>query len=61
MTAYIVCRKKRNAPRVHVRVCREKCPYKNSCKDYLATAKPRPGISTVHVRHEPPSAAVHPP
>ena len=36
MNNYIVCRTKRNAPRMDVRVCKIKCPLKEQCKEYLA-------------------------
>jgi hypothetical protein len=36
MVDYIVCHKKRNSPRLNVRICEEKCPHKNECKEYLA-------------------------
>lgn len=36
MADYIVCRKKRNSPRLNVRICQEKCPHKNECKEYQA-------------------------
>ena len=35
MADYIVCQKKRNAPRINVRICQEKCPLRNDCKEYL--------------------------
>ena len=35
MTDYIVCHNKRNSPRMNVRVCREKCPLKEECKEYM--------------------------
>lgn len=34
MTDYIVCHNKRNSPRMNVRVCIEKCPLKDECKEY---------------------------
>ena len=34
MADYIVCHKKRNAPRINVRICQEKCPLRNDCKEY---------------------------
>ena len=37
MAAYVVCHKKRNAPRLNTRICQEKCPLKNECKEYLST------------------------
>jgi hypothetical protein len=39
MADYIVCHKKRNSPRLNVRICEEKCPSKGVCSDYLAYAK----------------------
>ncbi len=36
MTEYIVCHRKRNAPRINIRVCREKCPSSGTCRDFLA-------------------------
>lgn len=41
MADYIVCHRKRNSPRLNVRVCREKCPYKENCKEYLDYLKMR--------------------
>jgi len=34
MANYIVCHKKRNAPRINIIICEEKCPLKNKCKEY---------------------------
>jgi hypothetical protein len=39
MSDYIVCRKKRNAPRLSVRVCQERCTLKNKCNEYVAYLK----------------------
>jgi hypothetical protein len=39
MADYIVCHKKRNAPRLSIRICQKKCTSKNDCKHYLATLK----------------------
>ena len=39
MTKYIVSHKKRNSPRLNVRICQEKCPLKDDCKEYLAYQK----------------------
>ena len=36
MPDYIVCQKKRNNPRMDVRICERKCPQKGECKEYLA-------------------------
>lgn len=35
MSDYIVCLKKRNNPRMNVRVCQHKCPDKEDCKAYM--------------------------
>lgn len=34
MSDYIVCPHKRNAPRVNVLVCRERCPLNKECEAY---------------------------
>ena len=39
MSYYIVCTKKRNNPRVDVRICQKKCHEKNECKAYLTSLK----------------------
>ncbi len=39
MADYIVCHNKRNSPRLNVRICQEKCPLKDECKEYLAYIK----------------------
>lgn len=36
MPDYIVCQKKRNNPRMDVRICEGRCPEKEECKEYLA-------------------------
>jgi|GEM_PF-1258087 len=36
MADYIVCPNKRNAPRVNVLVCRERCSMNNECPAYAA-------------------------
>ena len=36
MPDYIVCQKKRNNPRIDVRICERKCTLKGECKEYLA-------------------------
>jgi predicted aldo/keto reductase-like oxidoreductase len=35
MPDYIVCQKKRNNPRMDVRICERRCPQKVECKEYL--------------------------
>jgi hypothetical protein len=36
MPDYVVCQKKRNNPRMDVRICERRCPQKGECKEYLA-------------------------
>jgi len=36
MTSYIVCQKKRNNPRMDVRICQKKCDMKDGCKEFLS-------------------------
>jgi hypothetical protein len=39
MSYYIVCHKKRNNPRMDVRICREKCNLKENCREYISYLK----------------------
>jgi hypothetical protein len=52
MTEYIVCHKKRNSPRLNVRICQEKCPFKDDCKEYLAYQKMSVRAGQVPVSHD---------
>lgn len=36
MADYIFCTKKKNTPRIDVRICEKKCLYKEECREYLA-------------------------
>lgn len=36
MTDYIVCQRKRNNPRMNIRVCQHKCPDKETCEAYIS-------------------------
>jgi len=36
MSFYIVCQKKRNNPRMDVRICQKKCDMKEGCKEFLS-------------------------
>jgi len=36
MSFYIVCQKKRNNPRMDVRICQKKCDMKDGCKEFLS-------------------------
>lgn len=39
MGHYIVCLRKRNNPRMDVRICEKKCPDKDACQEYIAYHK----------------------
>ena len=34
MSTYIVCHKKRNNPRIDIRICMKKCDLKDDCKEF---------------------------
>ena len=36
---YIVCQKKRNNPRMDIRICEKKCDMKDICEEYCAINK----------------------
>lgn len=38
MSYYIVCQKKRNNPRMDIRVCRKKCDIKDECAGYKSVS-----------------------
>ena len=50
MAGYIVCPNKRNAPRVNVLVCRERCPMKEQCPAYIEHVEIRLTESTLSSR-----------
>jgi hypothetical protein len=39
MSFYIVCQKKRNNPRMDVRICEKKCGLKEECKEFVSFHK----------------------
>jgi hypothetical protein len=39
MASYIVCQKKRNNPRMDVRICQKKCALKDDCQEYISFHK----------------------
>ena len=39
MSSYIVCQKKRNNPRMDVRICEKKCDQKDGCKEFASFHK----------------------
>ena len=36
MADYLFCTRKKNNPRINVRICKEKCPLKDRCPEFLA-------------------------
>jgi len=36
MADYLFCVRKKNNARIDVRICREKCPFKDRCAEFLA-------------------------
>ena len=38
MSEYIVCQKKRNNPRMNVRICQKKCELKDECPEYQSVS-----------------------
>ena len=55
MADYIVCHKKRNSPRLHIRFCQEKCIIRDDCKDYLnhLNVPPKENQATLSGEHPP--------
>jgi hypothetical protein len=39
MTHYIVCHRKRNNPRMDVRICQKQCNSQDDCKEYISYLK----------------------
>jgi len=52
MADYIVCHRKRNSPRLNVRVCQEKCPFREDCKAYMDYLKMHVHKSNGPLSHE---------
>jgi hypothetical protein len=52
MSNYIVCQKKRNNPRMDIRICEKKCDQKDSCAEYLSLHKLIPQESNVDLQSE---------
>ncbi|MBW1682104.1 MAG: hypothetical protein JRF59_08395 [Deltaproteobacteria bacterium] len=42
MSVYIVCPRKRSAPRVNILVCRRKCDFKDDCQVYREESQSAP-------------------
>ena len=46
MSYYIVCQKKRNNPRMDIRICDKKCDMKDECAEYKSSCKILPQSNT---------------
>ena len=46
MSYYIVCQKKRNNPRMDIRICDKKCDLKDECAEYKSSCKILPQSNT---------------
>ena len=55
MAHYIVCHRKRNNPRMDVRICENKCPEKDTCEEFQAYHK-----TMMQEEAPPPEAESHP-
>lgn len=53
MPTYIVCLKKRNNPRMDVRICETKCNMKDECREFKAHPKAEPVAAAGHQGGEP--------
>ncbi|MBW2029550.1 MAG: hypothetical protein JRH06_05760 [Deltaproteobacteria bacterium] len=58
MPYYIVCNKKRNNPRIDVRICKNKCPDKQDCKAFRIFCEMLISDKNAALAEELPSAAV---
>ena len=52
MSNYIVCQKKRNNPRMDVRICEKKCDQKDNCMEYLSFHKLIPQEENIDLQVE---------
>jgi len=34
LASYILCQRKRNLPRIDVRICEQRCPQRDVCKEF---------------------------
>jgi hypothetical protein len=52
LASYILCQRKRNLPRIDVRICQERCPERDACQEFrafqarLVSAQPEELVST---------------
>ena len=53
MARYIVCHRKRNTPRVDIRICERKCPYRNQCEDFIATRQTPSASASIAPENDP--------
>jgi hypothetical protein len=60
MTEYLVCTRKRNAPRLDIRVCRERCAFKDQCREYTTRLKNPTKDSPASLSQETPASMAAP-
>jgi hypothetical protein len=53
MSHYVVCQKKRNNPRIDIRICQSKCNIKDECKEYIAIHQNMDQHRETHISIEP--------
>ena len=45
MASYILCQRKRNLPRIDVRICEQRCPQRDVCKEFRSFVASRDGAA----------------
>ena len=45
MASYIVCQRKRNLPRIDVRICEQRCPERDVCREFQSFLAGREPLS----------------
>ena len=58
MTDYIVCQKKRNNPRMNIRVCQHKCPDKETCEAFISKYETGPEAKQASLGKKPRSIEI---
>ncbi|MBN1850630.1 MAG: hypothetical protein JW932_18820, partial [Deltaproteobacteria bacterium] len=53
MSLYIVCQKKRNNPRMDIRICQTKCNMREQCKEYISIHQSMEQLREIHMSKEP--------
>ncbi|MBN1625150.1 MAG: hypothetical protein JW944_01385 [Deltaproteobacteria bacterium] len=56
MSFYIVCQKKRNNPRMDIRICEKKCELKDECEEFQAYKRSKTKEVNLQYNAEPQAA-----